>query len=316
MPQLISPRIADQQKASTGGLVDTPKYDDLIYDIGMHKGEDTDFYLRKGFRVIGFEANPDLVSSCDRRFKEFIDQKRLTIVEGAILDPSALSPGQKKVQFHVSKSNSVWGTVRLDWANRNQRMGDSSTTIEVGVVDLVDVLKQHGVPHYMKIDIEGCDMVCVNTLRSFRQRPDYISLETEKTSFQDIQQQIDALVELGYDSFRVVEQSKIHCSQSPPFPPTEGNYVAYQFEKGSSGLFGSELGDRWDSQGQILRHYRTVSLGYRLLGDDGLMSQWKSPVGRLVRSLTRNALKLATGEVVPGWHDTHARHSSSKPRST
>ncbi len=27
--------------------------DDLIYDVGMHTGEDTEFYLRKGFRVVG-----------------------------------------------------------------------------------------------------------------------------------------------------------------------------------------------------------------------------------------------------------------------
>ena len=33
-------------------LVDTPKYDDLIYDVGMHQAEDTEFYLHKGFRVV------------------------------------------------------------------------------------------------------------------------------------------------------------------------------------------------------------------------------------------------------------------------
>ena len=36
---------------------------DLIYDVGMHKGEDTELYLKKGFRVIAFEADPDLVAS-------------------------------------------------------------------------------------------------------------------------------------------------------------------------------------------------------------------------------------------------------------
>ena len=33
------------------------RYDDnLIYDIGVNKGEDTEFYLNKGFRVVGIEA--------------------------------------------------------------------------------------------------------------------------------------------------------------------------------------------------------------------------------------------------------------------
>ncbi len=32
------------------------KHDDLLYDVGMHKGEDTDYYLKKGFKVIGIEG--------------------------------------------------------------------------------------------------------------------------------------------------------------------------------------------------------------------------------------------------------------------
>lgn len=32
----------------------------LIYDIGAHLGEDTDFYLKKGFKVVAIEANPFL----------------------------------------------------------------------------------------------------------------------------------------------------------------------------------------------------------------------------------------------------------------
>jgi hypothetical protein len=30
----------------------------LIYDFGMHDGADTDYYLRKGFRVVAVEADP------------------------------------------------------------------------------------------------------------------------------------------------------------------------------------------------------------------------------------------------------------------
>jgi len=37
------------------------KHHDLIYDVGLHKGEDAEFYLRKGFRVVAFEADSDLV---------------------------------------------------------------------------------------------------------------------------------------------------------------------------------------------------------------------------------------------------------------
>jgi hypothetical protein len=36
------------------------KHADLIYDVGFHHGEDTAFYLKKGFRVAAFEAHPRL----------------------------------------------------------------------------------------------------------------------------------------------------------------------------------------------------------------------------------------------------------------
>ena len=40
--------------------------DDLIYDVGMHRAEDTEFYLAKGFRVIAVEASPGAVRSGGR----------------------------------------------------------------------------------------------------------------------------------------------------------------------------------------------------------------------------------------------------------
>jgi FkbM family methyltransferase len=291
-------------------LVNTRKHKDLIYDIGMHKGEDAEFYLRKGFRVIAFEADPDWVRTCRRRLKEFIAQGQLTIIEGAILDLDAIDAGQKKVQFYKNDQCSVWGTIRADWAERNARLGTSSSTIEVDAVDFAGVIQERGVPHFMKIDIEGCDMVCIKALRSFSERPDYVSMESDKTSFANIKREIDALTDLGYDSFQAVEQSAISLSQCPPNPPTEGKYVPQRFAEGSSGLFGRELGDKWKSKDQILRQYRFIRLRYYLLGDDGIMSKWKFRGSSRLRSLIVSLLSLFTKATVPGWYDTHARHSS------
>ena len=292
-----------------GDLIETPKHKDLIYDIGMHKGEDTDFYLRKGFRVIAFEADPDLVRPCRNRFKEFIDTGQLTIIEGAIVELDAIDAGQKKVKFYKNNDISVWGTVCNNWAERNVRFGTSNSIIEVDVINLVSVIQEHGVPHYMKIDIEGCDMICIIALRKFRERPDYVSIESDKTSFANIKPEIDTFFDLGYDHFQAVEQSKLHLSQFPPNPPREGEYVAQHFEHGSSGLFGAELGDEWKSKHYILRRYRAIWLGYYLLGDDGIMKQWKFRGAGRLRSLTRKCLSFYTKAAVPGWYDTHARHS-------
>lgn len=43
----------------------------------MHIGADTDFYLRKGFRVVAVEANPDLAARCQHRFRSEGDAGQL-----------------------------------------------------------------------------------------------------------------------------------------------------------------------------------------------------------------------------------------------
>lgn len=294
--------------------IDVPKHKDLIYDVGMHKAEDTEFYLRKGFRVIAFEADPDLASSCRSRLKEYIERGQLVIVEGAIIDLDIEeNKNRKTIRFYKNNNMSVLGTVHAGWAERNDELGSlTSGMIEVNVINFANVIQTYGMPHYMKIDIEGCDMVCVNTLKRFSIRPDYVSIESEKTGFEGIKQEIATLVSLGYDRFIAVEQSDIALVQSPPNPATEGNYVSHRFEVGSSGLFGSELGSGWKLPDQILSQYRVIQLGYDLLGDMGVMNKWKFPGAWMFRALVRRTLRLFTRATVPGWYDTHARHSSLK----
>ena len=199
-------------------LIDTPKYRDLIYDVGLHRGEDSEFYLRKGFRVVAFEADPDLITSCRGRLKEFVDSGQLIIIEGAIVDANAIKAGPKKVRFYKNCENSVWGTASSDWADRNARLGTSSRVIEVDAINFADAIREHGVPYFMKIDIEGCDTVCISALVGFKEQPAYISIESDKTSFDNIKREIDLFIKLGYTSFKAVEQSGLHLSQSPPHP--------------------------------------------------------------------------------------------------
>ncbi len=298
--------------ALSAALTDVPKHADLIFDIGAHRGEDAEFYLRKGFRVVAIEADPDLALACRRRLQSFVDTGRLTIVEGAIVDPGTLAAGQRTVRFYKNDANPVWGTVRAEWAERNERLGALSQPIDVPVLDLEGVLRTHGMPRYMKIDIEGVDMVCVRALGRFRARPDFVSLESSKTSFAGVAREIDELSALGYDAFQAVEQSAVP-EQVPPVPAREGVHVAHRFAEGESGLFGEELSGRWRSRSAVLRQFRAIRLGYYLLGDDGVMNRWRfRGHGKLRRWAARLLRRFTEGEV-PGWHDLHARYVRRGP---
>src|SRR2546422_1355163 len=57
---------------------------DLVFDIGVNNGDDTAHYLRRGFRVVGVDANPAMIASCEQRFAAEIRAGRLVLVNAGL----------------------------------------------------------------------------------------------------------------------------------------------------------------------------------------------------------------------------------------
>jgi FkbM family methyltransferase len=267
----------------------------LIYDVGAHKGEDTEFYLKKGFSVIAIEADPNLAGSIRARFHSEINSGQLTVIGAAI----ARTAGW--VEFFANRHRSVWGTIERKWADRNKSLGAPSEILQVPAVTFDSVLSDHGIPYYLKIDIEGADLLCLKALKNFSGSPKYISIESEKTRWSDLLYEFELFQSLGYDRFKIIDQGTV-CCQSPPESPLEGRYVVHDFVGGSSGLFGDELPGEWLTASGAINAYRRIFVGYLLFGDNtiGRRVLKKTPLlGRFSRLL------------LPSWHDTHARHRAT-----
>ena len=97
---------------------------DLIYDVGMDDGDDSEFYLLKGFRVVAVEADPDLCRAAGERFQPFLQSGLLTIVNRAIV------PKAGPATFYRS-SNPGWGTVAEDWHRYNVAHGVAADSLVV-----------------------------------------------------------------------------------------------------------------------------------------------------------------------------------------
>lgn len=284
-------------------IYQTKKQSNLIYDVGMHKGEDTFFYLKKGYNVIAFEADPDLAAECRVKFADEIKNKQLVIIEGAIVDGNLFNEKSNSVKFF--KNNvSIWGTVANEWAQRNEMFGASSNIIDVQTINFVDCLKTYGIPYYLKIDIEGMDIICLQSLLYFSERPDYVSIESEKISFRKLKKEFDLLAKLGYLNFKAINQANI-TTQTLSRITNQGKYVNHKFENGTSGAFGTELPKKWKAENQIINEYRWIFLGYKLFGDYAVM-----PNNIFTKILRRIINKLSTSPI-PGWYDTHAKHISA-----
>lgn len=54
----------------------------LVFDVGLHNGSDTAYYLHRGYDVVAVEANPRFCALAERRFAPEIAAGRLEIRSG------------------------------------------------------------------------------------------------------------------------------------------------------------------------------------------------------------------------------------------
>ena len=267
-------------------------HSDLIFDIGMHLAEDTEFYLKKGFRVVAIEADPAYCANAAARFASEIAEGRLVVVNKAIAEASGT------ISFYRSLHNSAWGTLYPEWMERNRKLGGEKVErIDVQAVRMEEIYSTFGIPYYLKVDIEGADILCLKALRNEVSRPKYLSIESDKVTLRAIGQELSLMSELGYDRFKLVPQHLVP-NQRPPEPSLEGLFVDHNFTVGASGLFGEEAPGVWVDQQTALRRYLPIFFRYRVVGDD--------PINGLVK---RVAARLG---LRAGWYDTHAKLGSSK----
>lgn len=274
---------------------EAPVVGDLVFDVGMHDGEDTDYYLAKGFRVVGFEANPELARRCRTRFRRAVEEKSLTIVEGAISD---LDTAEVEL-FLPTRSDGVdmsaMGSTDLEWLGKLGVSGRMEA-VAVPAVDFSLCLSQFGVPWYMKIDIEGADRLCLRALLGFSGRPQWLSIEAERGGLGAARAELDLLEKLGYRRFLPVPQGK--RGRSVRTQTLAGEPLRYEFEWTASGPFGEDLEGRWRSR----RALEGLYLG-AFLHQKALKRLRRTPRGRRIWwRLYKRFPRIFGGE----YYDTHA----------
>lgn len=262
----------------------------LIYDVGMHLGEDTEFYLKKGFRVVAIEAVSDFCKQVGVRLDRSIRDGALRIINCAIAKEAGT------VSFYLNEKRSIWGTADAEVAAIRSASGATVKRVDVQALPFENILHEHGVPYYLKVDIEGYDRLCLLALQKFAQRPRYVSIEAEISSWDRLVGDFELLEKLGYSQFKPVQQLTV-CEQQCPYPPREGNFAEHEFPMGGSGLFGEEAPGRWLSKDAALVRFRSIFRTRHWFGDRSYLCG--NSVGRF---LFRRVLRMR-----PGWYDIHAR---------
>jgi FkbM family methyltransferase len=162
-----------------------------VFDIGMYDGADTGYYLQSGYQVIAVEANPELVNNAKREFKTQIVSGQLTCVNAAI------SPYGKEVELTLCGQDLGSSSIFSDRiANRLPKKGYA-----VSGVTLQQLFERYGLPHYLKVDIEGADRLCILALTP-NTRPAFLSFEVGD----DVDELLSHLEAIGYKRFKIIHQ--------------------------------------------------------------------------------------------------------------
>ena len=202
----------------------------LIVDLGLHTGQDTAFYLKKGFRVLAVEADPELVERAEVRFAREIEEGSLELIHAAVSDHDG------ETNFHISTRDPLYNSIIPD---RVAAPDHAPRTITVPSIAPTTVLERARGCRYLKIDIEGADDLVLQALIERPDlRPPYVSAEVNGP------EQGALLYAAGYRGFQLINQARF-ARWAQPDPPREGARADHDFELHSSGLFGRELPDRW-----------------------------------------------------------------------
>jgi FkbM family methyltransferase len=233
---------------------------DLVIDVGMHDGGDTERFLAQGFDVVAIEANPQLVQDAGARFADQIRTGQLVIVGAAI------GPERGTASFGVCETNSEWSTFSEALIERNQREGARYRFVDVDTIPFTDVLDRFGVPHYLKIDIEGYDMMCVRALHGYPVKPSYLSLESSVSintaPLDAVFSELAELWTLGYRRFRYVDQWRAENPVPWPGERAGRRWYSIAWAFGLAQLLRAQhnlggLGGRWTATfpGRVYGHW-------------------------------------------------------------
>jgi FkbM family methyltransferase len=157
------------------------QHGDLIFDIGANQGVKTQVFLRLGARVVAVdpdEVNRDILEAKFRRYR--LIPQPVVIVNQAVSDKNTTET------MWIDEPGSAKNTLNRKWVDIlrvDERFGhalDFEQRREITTTTLEQLFTNHGVPFFIKIDVEGYE---VSVLRGLRRPVPYLSFEVNLPEF-------------------------------------------------------------------------------------------------------------------------------------
>jgi FkbM family methyltransferase len=264
---------------------------DVIYDFGMNNGDDVEYYLRKGTRVVGVEANKRLCEEVERRFPDEVRSGRLVVLHVALSDRDT----DQLLPFYIHKTEHVLSQL----PRPADALADQFTETHVRQRTPASIIAEHGPPLYVKIDLEHLDQVILGNLFSAGIFPPEVSAESHSIEV------FALMVANGYASFCLVDGSTVAERYGDTLIETPRGPERFSFKPHSAGPFGEDLRVPWEDAESFFYRLAYAGLGWKDIHASRVIEPGAPPrnarvamrqAGALLRSLRKGLRRhLAQG---------------------
>lgn len=180
---------------------------DLVFDIGANIGENTRLFASLGARVVAVEPLAHCAPAIAPQATQAVSDVRL--------EQCAIGRQAGTLELAVCSRALDVSSASQAWMDTMQRTGrargpwDERVLVPVSTLDAL--ITRHGLPSFIKVDVEGYE---AEVLRGLSQRVSSISVEVHRATLELSLDCLERLCELGFARFAV---SAGHSAELSPW---------------------------------------------------------------------------------------------------
>jgi len=162
---------------------------DIVFDVGANVGDKAAGFLARGVQVVCIEPQPACVAILNSRYG---GNANVAIV------PKGLGSRVGILEMHINTRAPVLSTFSPEWMTGRFAHETWDEKLDIAVTTLDNMVREFGVPRYLKIDVEGFEYEVICGLS---RRVGIVSFEFTDEFFSNSERLLKYLDNLGYQRF-------------------------------------------------------------------------------------------------------------------